>query len=156
MKTLQRALDAMPVERRKHIAPVATSAQWSPSRFVSPGIFKGGYASAIVLHEHSFQQQQPLRVGFFLQEANVSYPDHAHDAEEFYFVLSGNAKWKIDEKEEFIAKPGDIIHHRSAQMHAMRTADEPLLAAWIWRGKLAGNYWFKTNPENKFDTVISK
>jgi hypothetical protein len=30
--------------------------------------------------------------------------------------------------------PGELIHHASAEPHAMRTGDDPLLALYFWYG----------------------
>ena len=55
---------------------------------------------------------------FQILKFQVNYPPHAHDAEEWYFVLSGNPKWFVD-GEKFTAKPGDFIHHPPRATHSM-------------------------------------
>ena len=66
----------------------------------------------------------------------VTYPGHKHEAREVYLVLTPGTQWRLDEGEWFDVMPGDLIYHDSWQMHAMRTADRPLLAfaAWIETG----------------------
>ena len=34
------------------------------------------------------------------------------------------------------------MHHPPRAIHAMITAEKPLLALWMRAGKLDGNYWF--------------
>ena len=79
-----------------------------------------------------------LKIIIFLQ---VNYPGHAHDAEEWYLVLSGSAQWRINDK-IFQAKPGEFIHHPPRATHQMITSDLPLLAIWMRTGELDGEYWF--------------
>ncbi len=83
-----------------------------------------------------------IRIGLFLQKPQVNYPLHAHEAEELYIILSGKARWKIDDK-MFNVIPGTIIKHQSCQDHATFTEEETLFALWIWTGKIKGRYWFK-------------
>ncbi|MDJ0778978.1 MAG: dimethylsulfonioproprionate lyase family protein [Gammaproteobacteria bacterium] len=74
--------------------------------------------------------------GFLLMTAHSHYRDHRHEAREIYLVLTPGSCWSLDSGDWFDVKPGDLIFHDSWQMHAMRTADEPLLAfaAWIESG----------------------
>ncbi|MGB3177026.1 MAG: dimethylsulfonioproprionate lyase family protein [Albidovulum sp.] len=77
-----------------------------------------------------------LRFGLLLQEARLQYPWHRHAAEELYLVLSGRADWAVDNQPATPRAPGTFIHHQPNQPHAMMTADEPLLAAWVWTGDI--------------------
>ena len=45
----------------------------------------------------------------------------------------GNAWWRSGKSEWRLRAPGTWIHHPSWTVHAMRTAREPLLAAYVWR-----------------------
>ena len=62
-------------------------------------------------------------------------PAHAHDAEEWYLVLSGRAEWQIDD-EVYQAEEGTIFHHPPTAGHRMLTFENPLLAIWIWTGAI--------------------
>ena len=64
---------------------------------------------------------------------DTEYPAHSHEAEELYLPLAGNAWWRSGESEWRLRAPGTWIHHPSWTSHAMRTAREPLLAAYVWR-----------------------
>ena len=75
------------------------------------------------------------------------YPLHAHEAEELYIIVSGEACWKIDDR-MFSVIPGSIIKHKSCQDHATFTEEEALFAIWIWTGKIKGRYWFADNSED--------
>jgi hypothetical protein len=75
-----------------------------------------------------------IAAGFLLLGPRTTYPDHAHEAEEFYLPLAGTASWRRNNEDWRIELPGSIIEHRSWQVHATRTQGEPLLAFYIWRG----------------------
>ena len=115
---------------------------WREASRGVPDFFKGGYAFAEIIGEQGLIVSENIRIGLFLQKPQVNYPLHAHEAEELYIILSGNARWKIDDK-MFNVIPGTIIKHQSCQDHATFTEEETLFALWIWTGKIKGRYWFK-------------
>ena len=71
--------------------------------------------------------------GVLLLGPETEYPDHAHEAEELYLPLAGRAFWRSDVADWRLRPPGTWIHHPSWTGHAMRTSQEPLLAAYVWR-----------------------
>lgn len=76
---------------------------------------------------------QDIAVGFLLLGPETHYPSHNHAAEEVYVCLAGRASWQRGDgwsKKE----PAAVIHHNPWVSHAMKTADEPLLALYLWRG----------------------
>ena len=72
--------------------------------------------------------------GFLLLGPETVYPPHAHVAEELYVPLSGAAEWQVGDSPFRRREPGSVIWHESGVAHAMRTADAPLLALYLWRG----------------------
>ena len=50
-----------------------------------------------------------LRFGLYVQAPESFYPPHSHAAEEFYYVLSGTARWQKGE-EAFSLKPPGQLH----------------------------------------------
>lgn len=72
--------------------------------------------------------------GFLILGPGVVYPDHHHIAEEVYIPLTGTAEWRMAEAPFLLRAGGELIHHASNVSHAMRTASEPLLAFYLWRG----------------------
>lgn len=75
-----------------------------------------------------------IACGVLLLAPGISYPSHAHAAEEVYLPISGVAEWQKGEG-DFAAVPvGQAIHHPSWTPHAMRTGDQPLAALYLWRG----------------------
>lgn len=77
---------------------------------------------------------ETLACGFLMLGPEVSYPPHAHEAEEIYLPLSGTASWRRGDEPWRLRPPGLCIRHPAWMPHAMRTASEPLLALYLWRG----------------------
>jgi hypothetical protein len=71
--------------------------------------------------------------GILLLGPETEYLDHAHEAQELYLPLAGRALWRPDGGDCRLRPPGTWIHHPSWTPYAMRTALEPLLAAFVWR-----------------------
>ena len=74
-----------------------------------------------------------IACGVLLLGPNTEYPAHSHEAEELYLPLAGHAFWRSGQSNWRLRSPGTWIHHPAWTTHAMRTADEPLLAAYVWR-----------------------
>jgi hypothetical protein len=75
-----------------------------------------------------------VAVGFLLLGSGITYPPHAHEAVELYLPLSGTALWQHGAGAFAPVPPGMPIRHDSWVPHAMQTGDQPLLAAYVWRG----------------------
>ena len=145
---LETAIQGIPADHllRDAVAQAAPFSPWEEASRGVPEFFPGGYAYAMLADESPPADDDPVRVGLLLQRGNIPYPGHAHDAEEFYFILSGEAHWRIDAR-EFTARPGDLIHHAPCAVHAMQTGSAPLLALWVWRGNLSGRFWYESAPD---------
>jgi hypothetical protein len=78
-----------------------------------------------------------LRVGIFLQGANVHYPSHAHPAQELYYLAQGKSGWAVDDLPLTARSIGEFIFHESMRPHRMQTYSEPMLAIWVWHGELS-------------------
>ena len=79
-------------------------------------------------------ESDAIACGVLLLGADTEYPAHSHEAEELYLPLAGHAWWRTAKSDWRLRPPGRWIHHPSWTSHAMRTAAEPLLAAYVWRG----------------------
>lgn len=75
-----------------------------------------------------------LACGFLLLGPRTAFPSHRHAAEELYLPLAGMAYWQRGRRTHAPRPPGQLIHHPPWLQHAMRTADAPLLALYVWRG----------------------
>jgi quercetin dioxygenase-like cupin family protein len=73
-----------------------------------------------------------LYFGSLEQKSGYTYPAHNHPAPEFYFVISGEAEWYVDDERQTV-KPGTIIYHRPYAVHGWKTTSkEPLRMIWAW------------------------
>ncbi|TAN10130.1 MAG: transcriptional regulator [Rhizobiaceae bacterium] len=75
-----------------------------------------------------------LAAGFLLLGGHIHYPDHHHIAEEVYIPLTGGTEWRAGGAGFRTREAGEVVHHPSNVVHAMRTGDVPLLALYLWRG----------------------
>jgi hypothetical protein len=96
--------------------------------------FLDRYGWAELLGPFGVLASESARLGFLLLGADTLYPAHAHAAEELYLVLAGTADWRKGEEPWRSMPPGSAIHHTPRLPHAMRTAQEPLLAMYLWWG----------------------
>jgi hypothetical protein len=95
--------------------------------------FLQNYGWSELIGERGAFISEAIACGVLLLGPNIEYPAHSHEAEELYLPLAGRASWRSDKSEWRLREPGTLIHHPSWTTHAMRTAGEPLLAAYIWR-----------------------
>lgn len=75
-----------------------------------------------------------LACGVLLLAPGVTYPAHAHAAEEVYLPIAGVAEWQKGAGDFASVPVGQAIHHPSWTPHAMRTGDHALAALYLWRG----------------------
>jgi quercetin dioxygenase-like cupin family protein len=75
-----------------------------------------------------------LACGVLLLAPGLTYPSHAHQAEELYLPLSGVAEWQMGSAYFTRVQPGQVIHHAPWVPHAMRCGTEPMAALYLWRG----------------------
>ena len=129
-----------------YILRLSEQVQWHQASRGVPEIFEGGYYFSEIIGDSGLIPSTKIRMGLFLQNQNVDYPSHAHEAEEFYLILSGHGSWQIGNN-WYDAIPGRIFHHQSGESHRMITESEPMLAIWIWTGLIEGRYWFVGHEE---------
>jgi hypothetical protein len=98
------------------------------------GRFLQNYGWSEIVGPKGLESSARIACGFLLLGPDTFYPRHRHAAEEFYVPLSGTAQWQQGDAIWRHRGPGALIHHRSDEAHAMRTADAPLLALYLWRG----------------------
>jgi len=84
-----------------------------------------------------------LYVGLTWLAPGLRYPPHAHDANELYQVLSGEASWGPTASHMAVKTPGEFIHHPPCLPHSIHVPlTEPLLTIYAWTGQLNGRFWF--------------
>ena len=65
---------------------------------------------------------------------DLTYDWHAHEAEELYFTLAGQAVFAARGASNVSLKPGQARSHAANQPHMMITLDQPYLCYVLWRG----------------------
>ncbi len=131
------ALDALPPgELAGPLRALASEVPWIIGGDKMPASFAGRSAYNEIVGPDGFAASDSLRFGLYTQAPESFYPPHNHAAEEFYFVLSGTARWQKGEEALSLKPPGNCISHAPWQRHAMETAEVPLLALWVWTGDL--------------------
>ena len=83
-----------------------------------------------------------LAAGLVLFGPQTCYPLHRHPATELYYVVSGHAEWWRGDGPWEAKMPGTLIYHDSGIPHGIRTAAEPLIAAYLWKGDLRTDAYF--------------
>lgn len=73
--------------------------------------------------------------GLTLIGPHTHYLPHRHPAVELYRIVIGHPQWTVGSTISLRA-PREAILHDSDVVHAMRTADEPLLAIYSWTGDI--------------------
>ena len=129
-----------------YTARLSEQVQWHQSSRGVPEFFEGGYSFSVIIGDSGLVPSKKIRMGLFLQNQNVDYPPHAHEAEEFYLILSGYGSWQIGNS-WYDAMPGRIFHHQPGESHRIITESEPMLAILIWTGLIEGRYWFVGHEE---------
>lgn len=83
---------------------------------------------------HFLTSEMSLYVIFFDKETYYTW--HNHEAEELYFVISGNAKFESKgDRSEVLYKTRSRFH-KSFQPHSLTTINEKCLCLVAWRDKL--------------------
>ena len=77
---------------------------------------------------------ETIACGVLMLAPGISYPSHAHAAEEVYLPIAGVAEWQKGAGNYAAVPVGQAIYHPSWMPHAMRTGDQPLAALYLWRG----------------------
>ncbi len=104
-----------------------------PEEHVPPGWAHSAAAAELLGPDGSITGPDSERFGLFFLNPGVTYPDHWHDADEFYYVLAGSAVWTVD-GEITRSSAGSYIRTPSQAVHRIITDDEPVLTVWGWSG----------------------
>lgn len=115
---------------------LASRLWWRQNANYSGADFLDGYAYCELLGPLGHLRNEDVALGLLLLGPRVTYPEHAHPAAEIYAVVAGHAEWLQGDRIWRRRPPGDVIRHATMEPHAMRTADEPLLAAYLWQDHL--------------------
>lgn len=91
-----------------------------------------GYCELIGPEGHFLSQEYRAFIAYWGE--GLHYDWHVHEAEELYFIVSGEAEFFREGEAGQVLRAGDTRLHRPMQPHAMTTGDSPVLAFILWRG----------------------
>ncbi len=94
---------------------------------------KYGFFELIGPTGHFLTSKMGLYVNFL--DSDTCYPWHNHEAEELYFVISGEAKFESKNEKSEILKSTNTRFHKSYQPHSITTTNEKILTFVIWKNK---------------------
>lgn len=93
------------------------------------------YTSLISPQRYADQQPdaEQLYFGSLQLKPGETYPAHNHPAHEFYYVVSGQADWYVNDERQAV-RAGSVIIHRPFDVHGWvnTSATEPLQLVWAW------------------------
>ena len=109
---------------------------WSQSSshtddFLGEG-FVQNYAWAELIGPSGVYPGDDFVLGFLLLGPRRHYIDHYHPAPELYLPLTSGSHWKKGESTFVERQAGEVIWHPSMVIHATKTFEKPLLAAYCW------------------------
>ena len=117
------------------IATASADLAWHqpPADVVPPGWAHRAAACELIGPDGMVTGLGAERFGLFYLAADLHYPDHWHNAEEFYLVLAGSAEWTVDDVTTRRG-PGEWSHTPVRAVHRIVTHEQPVLAMWGWSG----------------------
>jgi len=141
---LPEALALAPAETAGLVSLVdvlAPALPWARAPAAStPAEYYQGHAYAMLVGDGGFVPADGFMLGLFLLAPGLFYPNHAHAADELYYLLSGRAQWQKSGGAFAGFGPGELVAMPSMTPHAIRTGSEPVLILWAWYGDLHGPF----------------
>ena len=108
--------------------------------------FLGEFANGEGIGPDGTLYHPDIILGLFVLGPGTTYPAHAHPAEEFYIVITGNPQFKTGVNREFELKcSGEVVLHHSETSHAISSSNTPLFAVVGWRGEIQAQSWYRNN-----------
>jgi hypothetical protein len=117
------------IERFKEIEPQLTWRRRAKYDETASNNFVDGHANAMIIGPGGLEARTDLWLGVTLMAPHVRYPDHDHEPEEVYLVLS-EGEFRQGEGDWFSPGVGGSFYNIPEIKHAMRSTDKPLFAFW--------------------------
>lgn len=108
---------------------LADSLPWYQRPVANHPKFMAGHINAQIIGPEGLAISQELIVGITLMRPNLDYPDHQHEPEEIYLVLS-DGRWRQDYGPWQTPGLGGLVYNPSNIMHGMQSQATPLVALW--------------------------
>jgi len=93
-----------------------------------------GYGFAEIIGLRGPLVSDRIRAGLAVWGPHIDYPQHRHQAQEAYILLSGSAQFEFAQLPPQIRRAGDVVFVRSNLVHGFRTADQSLVLCYLWQG----------------------
>jgi hypothetical protein len=94
--------------------------------------FVNSHANATIIGPEGLELRSDVWIGVSLLGPHTRYPDHHHPPEEVYVALS-DGEWCQESGPWHAPGIGGLVHNPPNIVHAMRSAESPLLALWfLW------------------------
>jgi quercetin dioxygenase-like cupin family protein len=116
------------------LAVIAPQLNWKvrPGAEAHGKAFLKGHANATIVGSEGLEIRKDVWIGVSLLAPDICYPDHRHPPEEIYVVLSGG-QWRQESDPWHEPGIGGLVYNPPNIVHAMRSTERPLLAAWfLW------------------------
>ncbi len=91
--------------------------------------FAAGHGNVMIVGPGGVEERDDLMAGVSLMAPGIRYPDHSHPPDELYLVLS-EGEWRQNDGAWFTPGIGGTVRNPPGVVHAMRSGQTPLLAAW--------------------------
>ena len=99
------------------------------------------YAYAKIVGPGGVYPGEDFMLGLFIIGPHQFYPDHLHDAPEFYWLFTGPSDWRFAPEQPWTAKPAGALQWNPSHLsHAMRTGEVALFSLWAWTRDIAGDF----------------
>lgn len=108
---------------------LADQLPWYHRPVANNPIFMKNHINAQIMGPEGLVVRDDLIVGVTLMRPNVDYPDHQHEPEELYLVLS-QGLWRQENGPWGTPGLGGLVYNPSYVFHGMKSVDAPLFALW--------------------------
>jgi len=93
-----------------------------------------GYGFAEIIGLRGPFVSNRIRAGIAVWGSDIDYPQHRHQAQEAYILLSGSAQFEFAECPPQTRRAGDVVFVGSNRPHGFRTRAEYLVVCYLWQG----------------------
>jgi hypothetical protein len=111
------------------VLALADDLPWYQRSVAGNPSFMAGHVNAQIIGPEGLETRHDLIVGVTLMRPDVDYPDHQHEPEEIYLVLS-EGRWRQAKGNWHTPGPGGLVYNPSDVMHGMKSMGAPLFALW--------------------------
>jgi mannose-6-phosphate isomerase-like protein (cupin superfamily) len=99
-----------------------------------PGRMLDGYGFAEIIGLRGPLVSDRVRAGIAIWGPDIDYPQHRHQAQEAYILLSGSAHFQFADCSRETRHAGDVVFVASNRPHGFSTQAECLLVCYLWQG----------------------